>query len=230
MFVTAGVATGLLLTIQFRSSIPSSTYIYDELKAQQELIDSYLSDQVYLKNKITTLRNEINEAQKKAEQYVETNNLEVLNKLKNELGLSAMKGEGISIRLDDGLFIDRQNHDVLSQSVVNASDLRDIVNAARAGKATAIAINDQRIIATTAITTAGSTILINNYHVLPPFSISIIGDPELLLQSLKNEMLLSDINKRVRDLKIQMQIETAQNLNVPIFNGNFSTKYLSPAQ
>jgi len=52
VFVVTGLFIGALLTVQFQSSIPSSTFLSDELRAQKDLIDGYVDDQGLLKSKI----------------------------------------------------------------------------------------------------------------------------------------------------------------------------------
>jgi uncharacterized protein YlxW (UPF0749 family) len=228
LFIVTGIAIGLLITTQFRSAIPSSTYIYDELRAQNELISSYITDQGLLKTRITALREEIDIAQENTRSQIESNNnLETLKALKHEIGLETVKGAGLEIYLDDGLFVDRKNADTLSQSLINASDLRDIVNALRTAKPLGISINDQRVISTSPITSVGNTILVNNYHLLPPFNIKVVGDPDVIKQRLDDKSLLPDLLKRVKEHKIQLKTEKKEHLTLPVFNGNLSVKLIN---
>jgi len=105
IFIVTGTFIGMFLTVQFKSAIPSATFLSDQLKVQKELVDSYLNDQGVLKTKIITLRNQIDEAQQKASQYVKTANLETLNSLKEDIGLQTVTGLGVIISLDDGMFL-----------------------------------------------------------------------------------------------------------------------------
>lgn len=227
IFILTGLAVGMLITVQFKSAIPSTTFIYDELKAQNELIESYLNDQGLLKTKIISLREELDAAQERAKAYIEVNNLETLKALKADLGLETAKGAGVQITLNDGLFVDRQNTDTLARSLVNASDLRDMVNAIRTARPTAIAINDQRVVAMTPITSVGNTILVNNYHLSPPFTITVIGDKDSVLQRIGDTNLLPDILSRVDELKIQIKTDVREHLTIPVYTGNLSTKYIN---
>lgn len=230
MFVLTGLFIGALLTLQFRSSIPSATFFSDQLRAQQNLIDSYIEDQAFLKSRIVSLRGEISETQEKAQASIQTVNLETLKELKQQLGLSSLRGPGVEIQVDDGLFVNRDNPDTVSQSLIHASDLRDIVNVLRAAKAQAIAINDQRIISSTPITSVGNTILVNNFHLLPPFTVSAVGDPELIMQRLNDPPSLPDLQKRAQDLNIQLSGEVKEGLLVPEYTGNLSVRFISELQ
>lgn len=230
VFIITGLFIGALLTVQFKSSIPSATFFSDQLRAQQELIDSYIADQSLLKSKIVALRGEISEAQERAQSYIQTGNLETLNSLKEQLGLTSQRGAGVEILFNDGLFVDRENPDTISQSLVHASDLRDVVNVLRSAGAKAISINDQRIIASTPISSVGNTILVNNFHLLPPFTISAIGDAELIMQRLNDPSVLPDIQKRVEDLNVQFEAEVKDGLLVPEYTGNLPVEFISEFQ
>lgn len=230
VFVLTGLFIGTLLTVQFRSSIPPATFFSDQLRAQQNLIDGYIEDQGFLKSRIVSLRAEISVAQEKAQASIQTANLEMLKKLKAQLGLSSLRGPGVEIQVDDGLFVNRDNPDTVSQSLIHASDLRDIVNVLRAAKAEAIAINDQRIISSTPITSVGNTILVNNFHLLPPFTVSAVGDSELIMQRLNDPSALPDLQQRTQDLNIQFSAEVKEGLLVPEYTGNLSVQYISELQ
>jgi uncharacterized protein YlxW (UPF0749 family) len=227
VFIATGVVIGLLVSIQFRSSIPNSSYIYDELAIQKQLIKSYIDDQALLKSKIITLRGKIEETQAQAKSTQEKNNLETLQSLKKDIGLETVKGAGVEINLNDGMFVNRENTETLDQALIHASDLRDIVNLLRAAKVEAIAINDQRVIATSPITSVGNTIMVNNFHLLPPFTITAIGDPELIQQQLNDKGDLPDLQKRVKEGKIQYSIKSKSILTAPVYNGNLNPKYLT---
>jgi uncharacterized protein YlxW (UPF0749 family) len=226
VFVITGIFIGILVTAQVKSSVPPSSFIYDELAVQKELIKDYTDQQALLKSQIVTLRGKIEENQNNIQQTAEKNNLDTLKALKKDIGLETAKGGGVLIQLDDGVFVKRDSPENSTDSLVAASDLRDVVNLLRTAKADAIAINDQRIIATSPITSVGNTILVNNYNMLPPFNISAIGDPELIMQRLNDPSSLPELNKRVQEYKIQFSAQLKKDLVIPVYNGNFSLKFL----
>ncbi|MDR1033803.1 MAG: DUF881 domain-containing protein [Bifidobacteriaceae bacterium] len=87
----------------------------------------------------------------------------------------ALVGTGIVIG------IDMQN----STATLKDLDLQAIVNQLFSSGAEAVAINSERLSATTAIRTAGSTILVNLKHITSPYSIAAIGDSRQLSESLR---------------------------------------------
>ena len=225
-FVVTGVLVGVLVTAQIRSAIPASSYPYDEYKVQQELIKSYTDDQAVLKTKILNLRKQIEDKQKQSGLTIQKNNLEILSQLKKEIGLESSKGDGVEITLNDGPFANRANSQLADQSLVNAADLRDIVNLLFSAQAVSVAINDQRVIASTPISSVGNTILVNNFHVLPPFTITVIGDADLLGQRLNDPKALPDLQKRLKSAKVQYGFKAKMGLVVPVYSGDFRLKYV----
>lgn len=229
VFIATGIFVGFLITAQFRSSVPTSAYLYDEITVRTDLIKSFSDDQASLKSKIVALRAKIEESQAKAKSSLEKASLDTLSDLKKDVGLETVKGMGVEINLNDGVFVNRENTDTIDQALVQASDLRDIVNLLRSAKSQAIAINDQRIISSTPITSLGNTILVNNVHLLPPFNIVAIGDSGLILQQITDAAALPDLNKRVKKNKLQFDIKVKNGLIVPVYNGDFSLKFIAEA-
>lgn len=228
-FVVTGVLVGLLVTAQFRSALPASSYPYDEYKVQQELIKSYTDTQGVLKTRILNLRKQIEDKQQQSGVAVQKSNLDVLSQLKKEIGLESVKGDGITITLDDGPFSQRSTSEGSEQFLIHAADLRDIVNLVFSAQAEAVAINDQRVISSTPISSVGNTILVNNFHVLPPFTITVIGDKDLFLQRLNDPTALPDLEKRTQGQKVQYGFQPKTGLVVPVYNGDFRLKYVQTA-
>lgn len=228
VFIGTGIFIGLLVSVQIKSSVPNSSFIFDQLEAQKSLIKSYLDDQAVLKSRIVSLRKGIEESQAGSKIALEQTNLEILQNLKKEIGLVAVKGEGVILVLNDGQSIDREKVESMDQSLIHASDLRDVVNLLRAAKADAIAINDQRVIAASPISSVGNTILVNNTHLLPPFTIVAIGDPEVIKQQLADPAALPDLQKRVKGNKVQFTVQNKGNLSVPEYVGTLTLNFLKP--
>lgn len=229
VFVASGVFIGLLITSQFRSSVPTSSYPSDELAIKKELIKNFLDDQSLLKSKIVVLRDEIGKRQDESKNLADQKLIETLNQLKTDVGLETAQGDGVEISLNDGVLVKRDETDSIDQSLIHAADLRDLINVLRSARAEAISINDQRILSNTSITSVGNTILVNNFHLLPPFTVVAIGDPELMSQRLTDINALPDLNKRQKSNNIQFSFAIKTGLLAPIYNGDFSVKYMKPA-
>ncbi len=225
-FVTTGIFIGMLVTIQIKSSIPTSSYLYDEMEVQQQLIKSYLDDQALLKSKIVSLRQRIDENQAKLSESKNNGSLEVLQSLKADVGLDVSRGSGVEITLNDGAKAQRANETELGNYLVNAADLRDLINLLRTTKARAIAINGQRIITSSPISSVGNTILVNNFHLLPPFNITAIGDSTVMMQILNDSTSLPDLYKRAKNKQILLEYKAEENMTAPVYNGDLRLKYI----
>lgn len=226
VLLSVGLLTGLLLTWQFLSDVPiESSFPTDEVVAREELLKSYLDEQSYLQSRIVNLRNEIEERQESLEAEVESINLALVEELKKEVGLTEFVGEGLEIILNDSVLIKRDPND--ADKRIQASDLRDLVNILNAASAEAIAINGQRIIASSPIAAVGNTILINNSHVAAPFTITAVGDTELMLERVLNKDLLPSLYQKNQNKGVRFEILKKNRISIPIYNGNLAVNYLN---
>lgn len=228
-FMITGLLAGMLLTWQFLSKAPLQlNFPSDEIKAKEDLLKSYLDEQSYLMSKIVSLRKEVENAQGKVESTTQTANFSLLEGFKKDLGLTEVNGPGLEITIDDGHLLTRaEKTEVKDTNLVQASDLRDIVNLLSAAKADAISINEQRIIANSPISSVGTTILVNNSHIAPPFVINAVGDSDMMLQRLLNKTLLPDIYARRAKANIGFEIAKKSGISIGIYNGDLKSNYLN---
>lgn len=227
-FLVAGLVIGLLTTLQFRTKIPIvGGFPSDEVIAKQDLLKSFLDEQSYLQSRIVTLRENIVEMQGKIDSQAETSSLERLEALKKDVGLMEFRGSGLEILLGDSPLAVRGGADVSDTHLVQASDVRDLVNLLFASGAEAASVNNQRIIATSPITSVGTTILVNNSHVTPPFTVRAVGDADLMVQALLNENLLPYLYEKMRKHGIKFEILKKNIVVVPVYNGDLRTNYLN---
>ncbi len=225
--IVLGALIGILVTSQFQTPVLlNSTFPLDQLEAQKELLKTFSDEQAVLQNKIVMLRQQIEEVNKSKGFSQKEGLITKLDDLKKKVGLAQLKSSGLEIYLSDGVLGNRENTEGLSSSLVHAADLRDIVNVLRAGHAEGISVNNQRILATTPIVSVGNSILINNFNVAPPYSIKVAGDPEILLQRLKDDTVLPDLKERITRGDIEMEITPKDHITLPIYNGSFRTKHI----
>ncbi|MFH1284493.1 MAG: DUF881 domain-containing protein [Candidatus Peregrinibacteria bacterium] len=228
VLLITGFLVGLLITWQVLSSASvSSDYPTDEVSARDSLLKSYLDDQSYMQSRIVSLRKQIEDSQNDIASLSEVNNLSVLDGLKNNVGLTEVRGSGVEILIDDSPFALRSGSSVSDSELVQASDIRDIVNVLNAAGAQAVSVNNQRIIASSPISSVGTTLLVNNSYIAPPFNISAVGDTELMLQRLLNETLLSSLYDRSAKFKLVFEISVKEWITIPIYNGDLKVNYLN---
>lgn len=105
---------------------------------------------------------------------------EQLARLEQEVGAVAVSGPGIVVRLSDAAAQDNGRSQPEEPARVQDRDIQDVVNALWAAGAEAVAVNDQRIGALTAIRQAGDAILVDYRPVSSPYEVSAIGDPDVI--------------------------------------------------
>ena len=107
-----------------------------------------------------------------------------LRQLEVAAGVAAVVGPGMTITLDDAPTAgtdadgDPRDEDEGSDRVLDA-DLQMVANQLWAAGAEAIAVNDQRLTALSAIRSAGEAILVDFRPLVPPYEIAAVGPPEM---------------------------------------------------
>ena len=99
-----------------------------------------------------------------------------------------------------------------------------------ASGAEAIAVNDQRIIASTSIRCAGTRILINNAPMSPPFVITAIGPSADMENGLRMRGGVVDMFRIMEDLSDMVKIEKSDHLVIPAYSGSTQFKYAKPVK
>jgi len=147
----------------------------------------------------------------KSQQQVNTLRRQVAT-LRVLAGSTPVKGHGIYITLDDTGNSKKKSDPNSNLRVVHDVDLGALVNELHAAHAEAIAINGQRIIATTAIHCVGPHIQVNGIRVLPPFRFSAIGKPAALYAAINTK---GGNLEYLRAVGIRVRIAKQNNVLVP---------------
>ncbi len=151
--------------------------------------------------------------------------------LKMLTGLTAVKGQGIMVTLDDTkalnqIAIDAGFYDP-NVYVIHDSDILLVINELKAAGAEAVSVNGQRIIASSEIRCVGPVIQINGIRLTAPFKISAIGSPEILASSLK---LRGGIIDSIEQANIDVIIEKSDSIEIPKFENVIKYQYASPVE
>ncbi|EKE02506.1 MAG: hypothetical protein ACD_20C00376G0002 [uncultured bacterium] len=131
-------------------------------------------------------------------------------------GLTPAKGEGIIVKLEDrNTKKTLKSTDLLNNDgLVHSDDLLKIINELKASGAKAIAINNQRLVTTSEITTAGNSILVNQTKLNPPYLIRAVGPSKTMISSLK---MRGGIAEYLEVFGIRVSIEKRFDIIVPAY-------------
>ena len=123
-----------------------------------------------------------NEAlEKTLKSYQEGNFGEEMEQLLVFAGLTEISGTGVTVPVNDSS--SRGGGD-MNAYLVHAEDLLSVVNELYAAGAEAVSINGQRMVGKSAITCAGSIVMVNNVRVAAPFEIKAVGDADVMHSAL----------------------------------------------
>ncbi len=218
---------GLVMAIQVRSAAGVDDALPDLRVSEMR---SVLMETIQ-QNKL--LVQDVDELRKQVTLYEEaaTSGQSSMELLRKELetarllaGMLDVEGPGLTITLSDsqasGGLGDNPN-----VYIIHDEDLLRIVNVLSAAGAEAIAINDQRLLATSEIHCAGPTISINNVRVGAPFVVKAIGNPSTMESSLR---MREGVVEALGYFGIGVNIKREANLLVPAYKRPVRFDYAKP--
>lgn len=147
------------------------------------------------------------------------------------VGLTAMTGPGVEITLDDaperpdGALPAGARPDDL---VIHQSDVQAVVNAVWASGADAVAVMDQRLIATSAVRCVGNVLLLRGRTYSPPFVVTAIGDASAVRAQLAASPQVGLLQQAVRAFGLTFTVRAKSSLTVPAYDGPLDLQYASP--
>ncbi len=147
-------------------------------------------------------------------------------------GMVAMTGPGVEIVLDDAprrpdgsLPIGARPDDV----VIHQSDVQAVVNAVWAAGADAVAIMDQRLIATSAVRCVGNVLLLQGRTYSPPFVVTAIGDAAAIRTQLAASPQVRVFQQAVEDFGLGFAVQQRGGLPPPAYEGPPAMEYATAA-
>lgn len=209
MLILCAFIVGIFIAIYIKSLDPNKVYITLEEK-------KHLENEIDIENKqIEKLRKIKSEYQKDLEVYNRKFSTEksVRELMENELsylkciiGESKVKGEGIIITIKDSENELKENQNP-NELIVHDIDILRIVNDLKKAGATAISINEERILTLSKIKCSGATIKVNDTTYGQPFIIKAIGNLETLKASVLSPESYTSILQKIYGIYIKIDEE-----------------------
>lgn len=219
---------GALLGLQWKSR-PARPMAMSRIEDEYGIlaIRRLETEQEELKENIGRLREQLDEQRRQL-----AANTEMLKEINAELerqkmmaGLLPVKGPGVQVILDDSNIRSAPVATDSTDYLIHEYDLRDVVNLLWMAGSEAIAINDERVVATTSIYCVGSTIMVNDTRLSPPYLIQAIGNPAVQKDILSNPAFLREIRRRAELYGIQFEVRARKVLTIPAYKGSFPIQY-----
>ena len=140
-------------------------------------------------------------------------------------GTAAVTGPGVVVTIDDSKSVSKAGENP-TLYLIHDDDLLRVINELRAAGAEALAINGQRLIATSEIRCAGPTLSVNNVRSSPPYEIAAVGEPASLENSLK---MRGGVIETLKVWGIQLSVKTQDQVQIPAYKGTYPFRYAEPA-
>jgi uncharacterized protein YlxW (UPF0749 family) len=144
-------------------------------------------------------------------------------------GLMEVRGPGVVVEIADSNRVVPPG-DSPSSYIVVVDDLRDIVAALWASGAEAVAINGERLVATSSIYGVGASILVNTAFLSPPFRIEAIGAQGLHDRFLNHPAFLGRVARRIDAFGLEFASAEQGDVRLPAFIGTTRLRWAVPAE
>lgn len=224
--IAAGLLLGLALVIRWQEAPTAPTDVSGARERAAQAVEQLEREQEELKNTIAGLRDELATVQRQASQ-----NTDLLTRISTELereraaaGLVALQGPGVVVQLDDSNKAASASGTAAEDYLIHEFDLRDVVSLLWAGGAEAIAVNDERLVHTTSIYCVGSTVMVNDTRLSPPYVVRAIGERGRLEPLLENPAFLSDLRRRGKAYGVQFKVTWANQVDIPAYSGTLRVR------
>jgi uncharacterized protein YlxW (UPF0749 family) len=110
-------------------------------------------------------------------------------------------------------------------AIVQYQDLVAVVNELWAAGAEAVAVNGQRLVATSGFSQVGGTILVNLRRLSPPYVLEAVGDPATLEGALN---IRGGVVEALRGLGLEIRVERRERVRLPAFQGSLRFEHARP--
>ncbi|MFN2518426.1 MAG: DUF881 domain-containing protein [Jatrophihabitantaceae bacterium] len=140
-------------------------------------------------------------------------------------GLTALRGPGIVVILNDATAVPSDIKVDPNQLVVHQADLQAVENSLWAGGAEAMTIAGQRVIATSAVRCVGNTLLLNGEVYSPPFRVAAIGPYQRMVSVLDKSPGVALFKEAAGYYGLGYTVESQDQLDLPPYRGPIGLTY-----
>jgi len=221
--IIIGLVLGLMLSTQFRAQqekVQTTTVQRIEQLAQE--VEASRAERDALRARNTELRNELDQVAGEAPHGRLRNELETV---RIQSGVSSVTGPGIEVVLSDSSLPSQMGQDP-NLYVVHDEDLVRVLNELRAAGAEALAINGERIVATSEVMCIGPAVRVNKTKRLtPPYVITAIGNQDTMIAALE---MRDGVMDTLKYWGIQVTVRRVAEAGIPAYTGPTTFNYARP--
>jgi uncharacterized protein YlxW (UPF0749 family) len=144
--------------------------------------------------------------------------------------LQSLVDEVNRLRITNGLIeVSGPGVEVLIDGPISVLDLHDLINELRNAGAEALALNEKRLVAWSAISTDGEHVTVEGRPVQPPYRLQAIGDVHTLEVAMTRPGGLVDLLHQA-DRQVSLAVNPVERLTLPVHEQPFQFVYSIPVE
>lgn len=231
LLAAVALAFGFVVAVQLRAQLIPTT---NAVARTQALVRSALDLEATNRGdraRIAELRSQLSALEAEAAQRSDASRAlaEQLAVLRDQAGLTPLRGPGVAVTLADGQPGGPNLADNLGYRI-GFQDIQDVVDLLYAAGAEGVAVNGRRITPLSGFRGDGVDVLIDQGPPLDsPFRITAVGDQARLEQSLQDPTGLPDVRLRVERFQIQFNWQAGPDLLLPAYDSSLTPTYAHPS-
>lgn len=223
--VLGSLLAGFLLAAALRAG-RSAALEQDVRRAELvELIEQRREHTERLAAQLERLRGDVEAAEAKAAEGVPALQRR-LAQLEAAAGLTVLRGPGVRLQLADAA--DPCATGRTEDCQIQDTDLQLAINGLFALGAEAVAVNGERVIGTTAVRSAGRSVLVNYKVLASPYVVEAVGDPERLTERFRDSEVARDFTVWKDVYGLGFSIERVDELRLPAYAGGLRLRTARP--
>jgi len=229
LVVVSGIL-GFLLAVSFNTNSRAFDVAPDRESDLVGVVRDMEEQRLTLEERLAELRDHMTELEREAadDSGVSDTFSRELEQARALAGLTELEGPGVEITLGDGTEVGPGEDP--NDYLIHDTDIAAVVNALLASGAEAVEINGERVVATTPIRCAGTTVLVNAARLGSPYLIKAIGDSGRLEEAVMNDpaaSLLFTTYQQQYGLRVSMRV--VPEVQVAAYRGSLRPMYAAPA-
>ncbi|MGC9378722.1 DUF881 domain-containing protein [Streptomyces sp. MH13] len=223
---------GLIFFTSFNTAKGTNIRTDDSLLKLSDLIHERSRENGELEESNAALRDDVDALAERDDGSTKAED-DKLAELEKKAGTRKLKGESISVTLDDAppdatAKLPGYPEPEPDYLVIHQQDLQAVVNALWQGGAEGIKVMDQRLISTSAVRCVGNTLILQGRVYSPPYKIQAVGDPERLKKALAESPAIQNYMVYVNVYGLGWKVEDEGRVTLPGYSGTADLHYAQP--
>lgn len=217
---------GFLVALAFNTARGMSQIRPDRVSDLVDVVRDLEMQRVDLQDRLSELRERMDEYDRAAavDAGVSETFTEDLAAVRESAGLTQLSGAGLEIVLGDGTDVPAGSDP--NDYLIHDTDISACVNALFVGGARAVSVNGERVVASTPIRCAGTTILVNSVRLGAPYTIRAIGEPRSLRDALESDHTASLLlGPYQAQFGLRVSVNARDSVKVDAFKGSMRPTY-----